>query len=144
MCPPDKLSREPQEGLLKIVVGLRGDIVVLQVFFAVKGYLFRLNLTFFDINLIAHKNNRDILTDTHLVKKARVLSSSGLRIGWHGVIGRVAVAGRGAKTRGGVMREGKGEGNWPPPISLLPWRRRTSCGLMAAPDRGASLGRSCM
>jgi hypothetical protein len=40
----DKLPCEPQEGLLEVVVGLGGDVVVLEVLLAVEGNGLGLNL----------------------------------------------------------------------------------------------------
>jgi hypothetical protein len=46
----DELPREPQEGLLEVVVGLGGDVVVL-----------------LDVDLVAGQDNGDVLADTDQV-----------------------------------------------------------------------------
>lgn len=58
------LSREPQEGLLEVVVDLGGDLVVLQVLLSVESNLLGLHLALLDFDLVAAKDNRDILADT--------------------------------------------------------------------------------
>lgn len=60
----NKLSCEPEERLLEVVVGLGGDIVVLEVLLAVEGDCFGLDLAFLDIDLVAAKDDWDVLTDT--------------------------------------------------------------------------------
>lgn len=60
----DKLPGEPQERLLKVVVGLGGDIVVLEVLLAVECNGLCLDLALLHINLVSGKNNRDVLADT--------------------------------------------------------------------------------
>lgn len=44
-CSPNQLARKPEERLLEVVVGLSGDVVVLQVLLSVEGDLLRLHLT---------------------------------------------------------------------------------------------------
>lgn len=60
----DKLSCEPQEGLLEVVVGLGRDVVVLEVLLAVEGDGLGLDLALLDIDLVAAENNGDVLADT--------------------------------------------------------------------------------
>ncbi len=64
MVVPTKLSRQPQEWLFEIVVGLCGNVVVLQIFLAMKGNLFGLDFTVLDFDLVSYKDNRDILAYT--------------------------------------------------------------------------------
>ena len=60
----DKLSCEPEEGLLEVVVGLCRDIVVLEVLLAVEGDGLCLDLALLDINLVAGEDDGDVLADT--------------------------------------------------------------------------------
>lgn len=60
----DQLASEPQEGLLKVVVGLGRDIIVLQVLLAVECDGFCLDLALLDIDLVTAKNNWDVFADT--------------------------------------------------------------------------------
>ena len=60
----DELAGEPQEWLLEVVVGLGGDIVVLEVLLAVEGDGLSLHLTLLNINLVTGKNDGDVLADT--------------------------------------------------------------------------------
>ena len=59
----DKLSCKPKERLLEVVVGLRRDVVVLKVLFAMECDGLCLDLAFLDIDLVAGENNRDVLAD---------------------------------------------------------------------------------
>ena len=60
----DELPCEPQEGLLEVVVGLGGDVVVLEVLLAVEGDGLGLDLALLDIDLVSAKDDRDVLADT--------------------------------------------------------------------------------
>lgn len=60
----DQLASKPEEGLLEVVVGLGGDIVVLEVLLAVEGDSLGLHLTLLNINLVTGENDGDILADT--------------------------------------------------------------------------------
>ena len=55
---------EPQEGLLEVVVGLGGDIVVLEVLLAVEGDGLGLDLALLHIDLVTAQNDGDVLADT--------------------------------------------------------------------------------
>lgn len=55
---PDELLGQPQERLLEVVVRLRGDVIVLQVLFAVECDLLRLNLAVLDLHL-QHKHTQN-------------------------------------------------------------------------------------
>ena len=56
-----QLLGQPQEGPLKVVVGLGGDVVVLQVLLAVEGDRLGLDLAVPDIDLVAGEDNRMLL-----------------------------------------------------------------------------------
>lgn len=62
-----KLSGEPKEGLLKVVVGFGGNVVVLEVLLAVEGDGLGLDLALLDIDLVAAQNDRDVLADAHKI-----------------------------------------------------------------------------
>jgi hypothetical protein len=59
----NKLAREPEEGLLEVVVGLGRDVVVLEVLFPVERDGLGLHLALLDIDLVAAKNDGDVLAD---------------------------------------------------------------------------------
>lgn len=59
----DKLASEPEEGLLKVVVGLGGDVKVLEVFLAVEGDFLGLDLAVLDIDLVAAEDDGDVVAD---------------------------------------------------------------------------------
>ena len=60
MYSPDKLACQVQEGLLVVVVGLGGDLVVLQVLLTVEGHLLGLDLAVLHVNLVAAQHNGDV------------------------------------------------------------------------------------
>ena len=60
----DKLPCEPQEGLLEVVVGLGGDVVVLQVLLAVEGDGLGLDLALLHVDLVTGEDDGDVLADT--------------------------------------------------------------------------------
>lgn len=57
----DELAREPQEGLLEVVVGLGGDVVVLQVLLAVEGDGLGLHLALLDVHFVAAQHDGHVL-----------------------------------------------------------------------------------
>ena len=59
-----ELSGQPEEGLLEVVVGLGGDIVVLERLLAVEVNCFGLDLALLDIDLVTAENNWDVFADT--------------------------------------------------------------------------------
>ena len=59
-----KLASQPQERLLKVVVGFGGDIVVLQVLLSVESDSLRLDLTFLHVDLVATEDNWDVFANT--------------------------------------------------------------------------------
>ena len=60
----NKLSCQPEERLLKVIIRLCRDIVVLKVLLAVEGNGFRLHLALLDIDLVAGEDDWDVLADT--------------------------------------------------------------------------------
>jgi len=60
----DKLASKPEERLLEVVVGLGGDIVILEVLLAVEGDGLGLHLTLLNIDLVTGQDNGDVLADT--------------------------------------------------------------------------------
>jgi len=60
----DKLASKPEERLLEVVVGLGGDVVVLEVLLAVEGDGLGLHLTLLHIDLVTGQDNGDVLADT--------------------------------------------------------------------------------
>merc|ERR1712000_462205 len=60
----DELAGEPEEGLLEVVVGLGGDVVVLEVLLAVEGDGLGLDLALLHIDLVTAEDNGDVLADT--------------------------------------------------------------------------------
>ena len=58
-----EFTSQPQKGLLKVVVGLGGNIIVLKVLLAVKGDLLGLDLAILDLDLVSNQANGNILTD---------------------------------------------------------------------------------
>ena len=61
---PRKLPSEVQEGLLKVVVTLRGDLVVLKILLPVERHLLSLHLPVLHIDLVPAENDGDVLTHT--------------------------------------------------------------------------------
>mmetsp|Transcript_14443 Transcript_14443/g.30326 ORF Transcript_14443/g.30326 Transcript_14443/m.30326 type:complete len:246 (-) Transcript_14443:35-772(-) len=60
-------TSQPQEGLLKVVVAPRAEIVVLEVALPVELDVLGLHLSVLDVHLVAHKNNGDVFADAHNV-----------------------------------------------------------------------------
>lgn len=60
----DKLAGEPEEGLLEVVVGLGGDIVVLEVLLSVESDGLGLDLALLDIDLVTAENNGNVLANS--------------------------------------------------------------------------------
>lgn len=59
-----KLSGQPQERLLEVVVGLGGDIVILQVLLSVEGNLLGLYLSVFDFDLVSAQDDGDVFANS--------------------------------------------------------------------------------
>jgi hypothetical protein len=60
----NELPGEPEEGLLEVVVGLSGNVVVLEVLLAVEGDGLGLDLALLHIDFVTAKHNRDVLANT--------------------------------------------------------------------------------
>jgi hypothetical protein len=60
----DELASKPEEGLLEVVVGLGGDVVVLEVLLAVEGDGLGLDLALLHVDLVSAEDDGDVLTDT--------------------------------------------------------------------------------
>jgi hypothetical protein len=60
----DEFPGEPEEGLLEVVVGLGGDVVVLEVLLSVEGDGLGLDLALLDVDLVAGQDDGDVLADT--------------------------------------------------------------------------------
>jgi hypothetical protein len=58
-----EFASEPQEGFLKVIIGLGGNVVILQILLPVERDGLGLHLALFDIDLVATEHNRDILAD---------------------------------------------------------------------------------
>jgi len=54
-----------QEGFLEVIVGLRGDVVVLKVLLAVEGDRLSLDFSLLDIDFVAGEDNGDVFADTN-------------------------------------------------------------------------------
>jgi len=66
-CVTDKLSGQPKERLLKVIIGLGGDIVVLEVLLSVECDSLGLHLSLLNIDLVASKNDGNVLANTDQV-----------------------------------------------------------------------------
>ena len=60
----NKLTCQPQERLLKVVIGLGGNVVVLEVLLSVESDGLGLHLSLLNINLVASKDDGDVFADT--------------------------------------------------------------------------------
>ena len=60
----NKLSCQPEERLLKVIIRLCRDVVVLKVLLAVEGNGLRLHFALLDIDLVAGEDDWDVLADT--------------------------------------------------------------------------------
>jgi hypothetical protein len=56
----DELPCQPQEGLLKVVVGFGGNVVVLQILLAMEGDGLGLHFALLDIDLVSTENDGDV------------------------------------------------------------------------------------
>ena len=70
----NQLAGEPEEGLLEVVVGLGGDIVVLEVLLAVEGDGLGLHLALLDVDLVTAQDDGDGLADTDQVTWCKLLA----------------------------------------------------------------------
>jgi hypothetical protein len=69
----DEFPGEPEEGLLEVVVGLGRDVVVLEVLLAVEGDGLGLDLALLHVDLVAGKDNGDVLANTDQVTCAMLV-----------------------------------------------------------------------
>lgn len=60
-----ELSSQPQEGLLKVVVGLGGNVVVLEVLLSVEGDGLGLDLSLLDVDLVSAQDDGDVLAHSN-------------------------------------------------------------------------------
>ena len=60
----NKLACQPQERLLKVVVGLGGDVVVLEILLSVESDGLGLHLSLLYINLVSGEDDGDVFADT--------------------------------------------------------------------------------
>lgn len=63
----DKLPGQPQERLLEVVVGLGGDIIVLEVLLAVESDGLGLYFSLLNVDLVSSEDDGDVLADTDQV-----------------------------------------------------------------------------
>ena len=61
----DELASQPEERLLKVVVGLGRNVIVLQVLLAVERNGLGLDLALLDVDLVTAKDDGDILANTN-------------------------------------------------------------------------------
>ena len=61
---PDESAKQPDEGLLELIVALGRDVVVLQVLLSVESDLLGLDLAVLHIDLVSDENNGNVLADT--------------------------------------------------------------------------------
>lgn len=59
----DQLPGEPQEGLLEVVVGLGGNVVVLEVLLAMEGNGLGLDLALLHVDLVTAQDDGDVLAN---------------------------------------------------------------------------------
>jgi len=57
-------SGQPEEGLFKVVVGLCGDVIILQIFLSVEYDCLGFDFSVFDVDLVSAEHNWDILADS--------------------------------------------------------------------------------
>ena len=68
---PDELTSEPEEGFLEVVVGLGGDVVVLQVLLAVESDGLGFDFALFDVDFVAGEDDGDVFADADEVAYLR-------------------------------------------------------------------------
>ncbi len=59
----NKLSCQPEEWLLEVIIGFGGDVVILKVLLSVESDCLSLHLSLLDINLVTSEDDGDILAD---------------------------------------------------------------------------------
>ena len=60
----NELATEPEERLLEVVVGLGGDVVVLEVLLSVEGDSLGLDLALLHIDLVTAENDGNVLANS--------------------------------------------------------------------------------
>ena len=60
----DEAAEEPDEGLFELVVGLGGDVIVLEILLAVEGDLLGFHFAVLHVDLVSNKHNWDVLANT--------------------------------------------------------------------------------
>ena len=63
----DQLPCQPEEGLFEVVVGLRRDVIVLEVLLAVKDDRLGLDLPVLDVHLVPSEDNGDVFAHPNKV-----------------------------------------------------------------------------
>ena len=63
----NKFSCQPQEWLLEIVIGLGGDVVILEILLAMKSYCLCLDLALLHVDLVAGEDDGDLLANTNKI-----------------------------------------------------------------------------
>jgi len=74
----DELPGEPKERLLEVVVGLGGNVVVLEVLLAVESDGLGLDLALLDIDLVTAEDDWNVLADTDKVTCERMSAQCAL------------------------------------------------------------------
>lgn len=75
----DKLAGQPQEWLLEVVVGLGGDVVVLEVLLAVENDGLGLDLALLHVNLVTDEDDWDVLANADQITYRIVSCESHLK-----------------------------------------------------------------
>jgi hypothetical protein len=63
----DKLASKPQEWLLEVVVGLSGDVVVLQILLAMESDGLGFDFALLDVDFVAAEDDWDVFADSDKV-----------------------------------------------------------------------------
>ena len=61
---PDESAKEPDEGLLELIVALGRDVVVLEILLSVESDLLGLYLAVLNVDLVSDQNDGHVLTDS--------------------------------------------------------------------------------
>jgi hypothetical protein len=70
----NKLTSQPKEGLLEVVVGFGGYIVVLEILLSVEGDSLCLHFSLLNINLVSGQDDGDVFADTDQITYIRRVS----------------------------------------------------------------------
>lgn len=63
----NELSCQPQERFLEVVVGLSGDVVVLEILLSMESDGLGLDFAFLDVDFVAAEDDGDLFADTDQV-----------------------------------------------------------------------------